>query len=175
MFDWVPINLAKTLSGWTDKRIEILKELWAQGLSGSAIAAELGGVSRNSVIGKVHRLGLAGRQRLTQPRAKPKPRAPRVQRFREVMNTGAASPQPSSRVENLLGRGECDPLVTSDCSRPGSPSCTLMDLTSQTCRFPLWSDALPERLYCGADGADMENKRSYCPFHSRMAYRARAA
>src|SRR5271163_189124 len=46
---------------WTDERVELLKKLWADGLSASRIAAELGGVSRNSVIGKVHRLGLSGR------------------------------------------------------------------------------------------------------------------
>lgn len=169
MFDWGPINLAKTPSWWTDKRIEILKELWAQGLSGSAIAAELGEVTRNSVIGKVHRLGLAGRQKLTQPRVKPEPRVHRVQRFREITNTGAAVCLP------LIRSGEGDPSVTPDWSRPGSHPCTLMDLTSETCRWPLWTDANPERLYCGADGADMENKRPYCPVHSQMAYRARAA
>ena len=42
---------------WTDERVELLKKLWADGLSASQIAAELGGVTRNAVIGKVHRLG----------------------------------------------------------------------------------------------------------------------
>ncbi|MEP4560994.1 MAG: GcrA family cell cycle regulator, partial [Nitratireductor sp.] len=41
---------------WTDERVELLKKLWAEGLSASQIAAQLGGVSRNAVIGKVHRL-----------------------------------------------------------------------------------------------------------------------
>ena len=46
---------------WTDERVEKLKKLWAEGLSASQIAAQLGGVSRNAVIGKVHRLKLTGR------------------------------------------------------------------------------------------------------------------
>ena len=46
---------------WTDERVETLKKLWADGLSASQIAAELGGITRNAVIGKVHRLGLSGR------------------------------------------------------------------------------------------------------------------
>ena len=46
---------------WTDERVEQLRELWSQGLSASQIAAQLGGVSRNAVIGKAHRLGLQGR------------------------------------------------------------------------------------------------------------------
>jgi GcrA cell cycle regulator len=46
---------------WTDERVETLKKLWTDGLSASQIAAQLGGVTRNAVIGKVHRLGVSGR------------------------------------------------------------------------------------------------------------------
>ena len=46
---------------WTDERVENLKKLWSDGLSASQIAAALGGITRNAVIGKVHRLGLSGR------------------------------------------------------------------------------------------------------------------
>ena len=49
------------LQTWTDDRVELLKKLWADGLSASQIAGELGGITRNAVIGKVHRLGLSGR------------------------------------------------------------------------------------------------------------------
>ena len=48
--------------GWTDERVELLKKLWMEGLSASQIAGILGeGVTRNAVIGKVHRLKLSGR------------------------------------------------------------------------------------------------------------------
>ncbi|MGB1463942.1 MAG: GcrA family cell cycle regulator, partial [Parvibaculales bacterium] len=46
---------------WTDERVEMLKQLWTDGLSASQIARKMGGVTRNAVIGKVHRLGLSGR------------------------------------------------------------------------------------------------------------------
>jgi GcrA cell cycle regulator len=60
---------------WTDERVELLKRLWNQGLSASQIAGELaGGVTRNAVIGKVHRLGLSGRAKSTAPAAA-RPRA----------------------------------------------------------------------------------------------------
>jgi len=52
---------------WTEERVEQLKRLWAEGFSASQIAAQLGGVTRNAVIGKAHRLKLAGRTK-TQPR-----------------------------------------------------------------------------------------------------------
>ena len=59
--------------GWTDERVELLKKLWADGLSASQIAAELGGITRNAVIGKVHRLGLSGRAKSPSSTA-PRPR-----------------------------------------------------------------------------------------------------
>ncbi len=61
---------------WTDDRVELLKKLWAEGLSASQIANRLGGVTRNAVIGKVHRLGLSGRtttSRAKVPRTRRRP------------------------------------------------------------------------------------------------------
>ena len=55
---------------WTDDRVEILTRLWGEGLSASQIARELGDVTRNAVIGKVHRLGLAGRASPTRPKSR---------------------------------------------------------------------------------------------------------
>ena len=52
---------------WTDERIDRLKELWSQGVTASQIADELGGVSRNAVIGKAHRLGLQARPSPVKP------------------------------------------------------------------------------------------------------------
>jgi len=64
---------------WTDERVELLKKLWADGLSASQIAGELGGITRNAVIGKVHRLGLSGRAK------SPSSSAPRVRKPRSHM------------------------------------------------------------------------------------------
>ena len=55
---------------WTDERVELLKKLWADGLSASQIAGELGGITRNAVIGKAHRLRLGSRASPIQ-RSKP--------------------------------------------------------------------------------------------------------
>jgi GcrA cell cycle regulator len=66
---------------WTDERIDRLKSLWTQGMTASQIADELGGVSRNAVIGKAHRLGLQARPSPVKPNesdeetAEPAPRA----------------------------------------------------------------------------------------------------
>jgi GcrA cell cycle regulator len=58
---------------WTEERVDILKKLWAEGHSASQIAKELGGVTRNAVIGKVHRLGLSGRATPSRPVKRPTP------------------------------------------------------------------------------------------------------
>ncbi|WP_342070294.1 GcrA family cell cycle regulator [Yoonia algicola] len=59
---------------WTDERVETLKKMWGEGQSASQIAKELGGVTRNAVIGKVHRLGLSNRAGSTGSAAKAAPK-----------------------------------------------------------------------------------------------------
>jgi GcrA cell cycle regulator len=60
---------------WTDDRVEMLKKMWSEGQSASQIAKELGGVTRNAVIGKVHRLGLSNRTAAAPAPSKPEPKA----------------------------------------------------------------------------------------------------
>lgn len=60
---------------WTDERIDRLKELWSKGMTASQIADELGGVSRNAVIGKAHRLGLQSRPSPVKPNEPAQPKA----------------------------------------------------------------------------------------------------
>jgi GcrA cell cycle regulator len=64
--------------GWSDQRVNQLKKLWQQGKSASEIAETLGGVTRNAVIGKAHRLGLSGRPSpIKKPAAATKKAAPK--------------------------------------------------------------------------------------------------
>ena len=79
-----------TVLTWTDDRVEQLKKLWEAGLSASQIAAELGNVTRNAVIGKVHRLGLSGRAK------SPSSAAPRQRKARPVQHMMRVS-RPQSR------------------------------------------------------------------------------
>ena len=78
---------------WTDERVELLKKLWAEGLSASQIAAQLGGVSRNAVIGKVHRLKLSSRGRATASPARQKKTAAGSELSQEL-----AAARPRSRA-----------------------------------------------------------------------------
>lgn len=100
---------------WTDERVETLKKMWAEGQSASQIAKELGGVTRNAVIGKVHRLGLSNRtpgkgegegeapaeapkSAAPQPKpaaAAPKAEAPRPRAEQEARPAATAAPAPN--------------------------------------------------------------------------------
>ena len=91
---------------WTDERVETLKRMWAEGQSASQIAKELGGVTRNAVIGKVHRLGLSNRNDDTPEAAAPAPEvkpaapapaaaaAPKPEPAPEPKPAAAAAPEP---------------------------------------------------------------------------------
>nr|WP_111299741.1 GcrA family cell cycle regulator [Paracoccus saliphilus] len=92
---------------WTDERVETLKRMWSEGQSASAIAKELGGVTRNAVIGKVHRLGLSNRndeaeaapapQPAPEPVAEKKPAKPAPQPA-AASAAPAAAPEPAERL-----------------------------------------------------------------------------
>lgn len=140
---------------WNEASMAEFTRLHGEGLSFSAIGSELG-CSRNACIGKAHRMGLEKRAIAPKRVAWPKRNKPRVQRFREVI------PMP---VEPL----QCEHIFDWLKQRAtAGPECTIMDLTHETCRWPLWSDAAPEKLYCGAASAG-----TYCGIHTRMAWRRR--
>ncbi|HEV2079460.1 MAG TPA: GcrA family cell cycle regulator [Allosphingosinicella sp.] len=89
---------------WTDERIERLKELWTQGMTASQIADELGGVSRNAVIGKAHRLGLQARPSPVKPNEAPAPKpkakaAPEPSEAKKEEPAPAPAPAPSPAPE----------------------------------------------------------------------------
>ena len=80
---------------WTDERIEQLRKLWENGMTASQIADELGGVSRNAVIGKAHRLGLQSRPSPVKPNEAPKKAAPVRKPAPE-----AEAPKPAAPVQH---------------------------------------------------------------------------
>ncbi|MFN9926748.1 MAG: GcrA family cell cycle regulator, partial [Phenylobacterium sp.] len=99
--------------GWTDERVELLKKLWQDGLSASQIAKQLGGVTRNAVIGKVHRLGLSGRATPSKPQrtvfkaprpARPVAAAPSApRRIAEPVSPTSLAPVPRPQIDEAPG------------------------------------------------------------------------
>lgn len=163
---------------WTDERVELLKKLWLDGLSASRIAAELaGGVTRNAVIGKVHRLGLSGREKTALPvaparQSRPRPSTParppiapqRSATMPPVRGNTALAMQPQAAPAAL-------PQVlreTSDVVVPMCEQVTIMELRESMCRWPMGDPASSEFRYCG--GKSTAGAGPYCNMHSRMAY-----
>ena len=144
--------------GWTDERVESLKRLWLDGLSASQIAKQLGGVTRNAVIGKVHRLGLSGRAAPSQP-ARPAfkaPRPPRPVSQAPAPRRVEAQPQPAAAP---------NPVPVVYVEEPGSA--TVLTLGAHMCKWPIGDPSTDGFTFCGRrTGAD----GPYCIEHARVAY-----
>lgn len=160
---------------WTDERIELLRKLWLDGLSASRIAAELaGGVTRNAVIGKVHRLGLSGRIKAVAPvmaSARPRDTAPQVQARTPVMPPQrTAMPMRGNIALAVQAHAMTMPQAqrTSGDVVPMNEHVTIMDLRESMCRWPVGDPTSSEFRYCGGKASAGEGP--YCAFHSRMAY-----
>jgi len=161
---------------WTDERVELLKKLWAEGLSASQIAAQLGGVSRNAVIGKVHRLKLSARGRAQGAPARQKKAAAAV----SAAGAAAARRQRASRpVATSVGATALKVQFEEDAVAyhylrpvenvvlPISRNLKLVELTERTCKWPNGDPLAEDFSFCGNDAGETG---PYCSYHSRLAY-----
>jgi GcrA cell cycle regulator len=148
---------------WTDDRVDRLKTLWSEGLSASQIAADLGGVTRNAVIGKVHRLGLSGR-------AKPQPQAARPRKSRQPthpMRPAAVTMVVGNTVLKVAPEIELAPRVEIEPEAPGAQRVSILTLTEQMCKWPIGDPSRTDFHFCGRRS---DSGVPYCSHHSRLAY-----
>ena len=149
---------------WTDDRVERLKKLWEAGLSANQIAGELGNVTRNAVIGKVHRLGLSDRPKM------PSSAAPRQRKARPAQHMMRVS-RPASRGNTALAHAfdvETEPeAVAYDNVLPIGQRLSLLELSDATCHWPVGDPSSPEFFFCGGKALP---SLPYCAQHSRIAY-----
>ena len=179
---------------WTDDRVEILKKLWVEGQSASQIAKELGGVTRNAVIGKVHRLGLSNRatsSSSSKSDTKSKTSVKSMSDTKRVSNktsvskvTSANSPsEPRSNVTSLrrqiIPAGQ--PLPPQPSANEISPEAlarvseiekkakkiSLLELTERTCKWPVGDPATEEFWFCGLPS---QAGKPYCEAHVGVAF-----
>ena len=143
--------------GWTDERVELLKKLWQEGLSASQIAKQLGGVTRNAVIGKVHRLGLSGRATPSKP-ARTVFKAPRPAR------PAAAPAAPRRLAEPASLVAQPSPVRYVD-EAPGTA--TVLTLGAHMCKWPIGDPSLDSFTFCGRRS---EEHGPYCTEHAHVAY-----
>jgi len=177
-------------AGWTDERVETLKKLWMEGLSASQIAGELGeGVTRNAVIGKVHRLKLSARAKPTNsaPRARPAARpAPRrvASPSAGVSSMGSGAAKVSSRPAMTMSRPQTmgatalamEPQMAAELYVapaaaelfiPEDKRLNLLQLNEHTCKWPIGDPLSKDFYFCGQHSLETG---PYCDFHSRRAY-----
>jgi GcrA cell cycle regulator len=171
---------------WTDERVELLKTMWSEGKSASQIAKELGGVTRNAVIGKVHRLGLSNRaapakttkEKQPAPKEAVKPKAAQIPE-------AESEPKPVEKPVNLPIR---KPIITAGQPLPPQPSnseisqealatvaevekkarkLVLMELTEKTCKWPIGDPATEDFWFCGLG---VLQGKPYCEAHNAVAF-----
>lgn len=173
---------------WTDERVEVLKKMWGEGKSASQIAKELGGVTRNAVIGKVHRLGLSNRSGGASPvkaAAKEKPAAKA-----KVAEKPKAAPAAETKAETMPAKPVIRPklIVTAGQPLPPQPSAneispealasvrevekkakklTVMELTERTCKWPVGDPATEDFWFCGLPA---QSGKPYCEAHVGVAF-----
>ncbi|MEM8590951.1 MAG: GcrA family cell cycle regulator [Pseudomonadota bacterium] len=173
---------------WTDERVEILKKMWGEGQSASVIAKELGGVTRNAVIGKVHRLGLsnrAGSGASTKPapekKSKPAPKVEAKPEPKPEPRTESAAPERalSAAARKIIPAGQ--PLPPQPSANEISPEAlakvnevektakkiSLMELTERTCKWPVGDPATENFWFCGLP---VQQGKPYCEAHVGVAF-----
>ncbi len=178
---------------WTDDRVEILKKMWGEGQSASQIAKELGGVTRNAVIGKVHRLGLSNRagsggNAKTEAKAKPAAKteakaAPKPEAATEAEPEAEYKPVLPVRKQ-IIPAGQ--PLPPQPSANEISPEAlakvseiekkakrlTLMELTERTCKWPVGDPATDDFWFCGLP---VKTGKPYCEAHVGVAFQPMSA
>lgn len=183
----------KAAMSWTDERVDMLKRMWGEGQSASVIAKELGGVTRNAVIGKVHRLGLSNRNDDPAPaKAEPEMVVEKKPAPRPAPESVAAQPEPAPQKEveaqPVFTPIQRRPIVPAGQPLPPQPSAneispealasvrevekkakklSLMDLTERTCKWPIGDPATEKFWFCGLPS---QPGKPYCEAHVGVAF-----
>ena len=159
---------------WTEDRVATLTKLWADGLSASQIAKQLGGVTRNAVIGKVHRLGLSGRAKPSSPARKA---AARKRAASKDARASSASPKPKTKTARTPSVPR-KPRVIAQAAPPPPPPleaklqangtfATILTITEHMCKWPIGDPGADNFRFCGRK---TDPEEPYCLAHSRVAY-----
>lgn len=172
---------------WTDERVETLKRMWAEGQSASQIAKELGGVTRNAVIGKVHRLGLSNRtsaadkpSEATKPATEAKPAAPEAPVEAEAASEPAPVAKPAVPArKQIIPAGQplppqpsaneipAESLAKAEEVEKKAKKISLMELTERTCKWPIGDPATDDFYFCGLPA---QQGKPYCEAHVGVAF-----
>jgi len=146
---------------WTEDRVAVLTKLWAEGLSASQIATKLGGVTRNAVIGKVHRLGLSGRAKPSRPstRRKSKPAA--------RAKSGSVSKTRTAKTASVPAFTPPPPPPVEAKPLPNGEYATILTIRQHMCKWPIGDPTEADFRFCGRR---IRAGEPYCDAHCNVAY-----
>ena len=150
---------------WNDERVDLLKKLWSDGLSASQIAGRLGGVTRNAVIGKMHRLGLSGRATTSRMKShRPRTRAQQPRRLIKPRFANIGNP-----ALRQLYLGDTEPYTppAEELVIPVNERKSIQTLTESCCRWPIGDPQMQDFHFCGRKKIA---GLPYCDFHARRAF-----
>lgn len=179
---------------WTEERVEKLRELWAEGMSASHIAKTLGGVTRNAVIGKVHRLGLSNRSGGPSAEdAKPAEKPSAAPRATKPTPAAAPAAEEAEEAPAAPAPARAQPVVR-DAAQPRAPGLPtpeemaaretlaeiekmakkldLLELTERTCKWPIGDPAEEDFYFCGLPSVP---GKPYCEHHVAVAFQPLSA
>ena len=134
---------------WTEERVDKLKELWGKGQTASEIAKIIGGVSRNAVIGKAHRLNLSSKIKT-----------------RTVANTKKNSFTENNEISFKGRKGRFKSLLLNKDFEPAK-NLSLEELTEDTCKYMEGHPNEKDAVFCGRKNVE---KFSYCPLHLMIVF-----
>jgi GcrA cell cycle regulator len=182
---------------WTDERVEALKIMWAEGKSASQIAKDLGGVTRNAVIGKVHRLGLSNRGAGERgeddaaavidvpadpppaPEGEPEPEARAAAggarpAGRDPAPVVRPKPVPGQPVPPQPSASEISAEALANLAEVAKRArrLSLMQLTERTCKWPIGDPATEDFWFCGLPSVA---GKPYCETHVAVAFQPMSA
>lgn len=182
---------------WTEERVETLKRMWGEGQSASQIAKELGGVTRNAVIGKVHRLGLSNRTNGAPGQEAGAPEAAPAEASVAEAAVAEAEAEPADDTEIAVAElpepaearlvvvpagqplppqptGEISPEALANVREVEKMArrLTLMELTERTCKWPIGDPATDDFWFCGLPTLP---GKPYCEAHVGVAFQPMSA